>query len=148
MYRKREVIEQLKWVYAALSGVCVAFFFTLLGSSELLKESVFLFVSTLFFAVSLPLFTAFTIAHIILIESDVSPEDYVPVLKTERVETVTKIAFFIIAIAFVSLIGHFSILALLVVLVATLYALNELRAFYDSVFKIEKIESPSGKKTK
>lgn len=130
---RREVINQLKWLYAALAGVCVVFFFTLLGNSESVENSIFLRLSSYCFAAALPVFTAFTLAHIVLIESNISPEKYLPALRSRRVTIITRITILVFSLAFIFLVAHFSIYFLLVTLVASAYALFELKVFFNKV---------------
>ena len=133
MTKHREVIQQLKWFYGALAGVCAAFFFTLLGSEATLTSSNFLLSASACFAICLPTFTAFTIAHVVILEIDVPPEKYEPILQSKRIVYLTNIALFVFAMGFASLIGHFSKILFILTLIVTVYILIELKMFYDAV---------------
>jgi len=127
------IIEQLKWLYAGLAGICVAFFLTLFGSEILLRESSLLLLSTVCFATCLPIFTTFAVAHVVLIESDVPPDRYVPVLRHPRIRRITSVALLVFAIGFVLLICHFSTIAAVSSLAATALILPDFRRFLTAI---------------
>lgn len=105
--------SQLKWMYSALSGLCVAYFLALFSSSSSLADSVLLQLSTLLFAICLPTFATFAFAHVFMAELDAKVEHCDEVLKEDWVERVTSGSFLCLSLAFTCLIGHFSINAML-----------------------------------
>lgn len=104
---------QLKWMYSALSGLCAAYFLALFSGSSSIDDSIFLQLSTLFFAICLPTFTTFAFAHVFMSELDASVEDCDEALKEDWVKRVTIGGFCCLVLAFTCLIGHFSVNAML-----------------------------------
>ena len=135
MEEQRIKIEQLRWMYAGLAGICLAFFLALFGSGISLSKSPWIIGATICFSISLPLFTAFTIAHIILIESNFTPTMYEPVLKSIRIKIITYIAVISFYIGFLLMISYISLLISALILLVSIYSYIELRRFFNNVYK-------------
>lgn len=112
-------INQLKWFYSAISGVCVAYFFALFSGSSSINGSYLLQLSTLFFAICFPIFTSFAFVHIALIEDETPTDKCIKALKEPWVIKLTTISFVLLFLAFVCLVGHYSIYAMAALLIAT-----------------------------
>ena len=123
-------INQLKWFYSALSGVCVAYFLALFSGSSSLEESFFLQISTLLFAISLSLFTTFSLAHVMMIEGEFSAKACESALSQNWVSRLTTGALVTFSAAFVFLIGHFSISAMLGCIIVSLFCYFRLKEFF------------------
>lgn len=104
---------QLKWMYSALSGLCAAYFLALFSGSSSIDDSIFLQLSTLFFAICLPTFATFAFAHVFMSELNASVEHCDEALNEDWVKRVTIGGFCCLVLAFICLIGHFSINAML-----------------------------------
>ncbi len=126
-------INQLKWFYSALSGVCVAYFLALFSGSASLDESFFLQIATLLFAISLPLFTTFSLAHVMMIEGEFSTKACENALRQNWVGRLTVGALMIFSAAFVCLIGHFSISAMLGCIIISLLCYFRLKDFFFTI---------------
>ncbi|WP_238322127.1 hypothetical protein, partial [Vibrio mexicanus] len=113
--------NQIKWLYSALSGLCAAYFLALFSAGQALSDSISLQIATILFAMCLPVFTTFSIAHIYMIEANLSTEVADKALNADWVGRVTIGAFICLLLAFCFLIAHFSIVALIgFVLVTTI----------------------------
>ena len=110
---------QLKWLYSALSGLCAAYFLALFSSGTSLESSVLLQLTTLCFAICLPVFTTFAFAHVYIHELDVSVELCDEALKEPWVKQITIGSFGCLLWAFILLIGFFSITAMIGFLVVS-----------------------------
>jgi len=106
----QHIIEQLKWVYGGLAGVCAAFFLALLGSNQYvsLSSSVPLFIAAICFGFALPVFTAFTIAHIGFVEVQTPSKVVQTALNKPWVIILTRATFLIFFLAFAALLVHIS----------------------------------------
>ncbi|HIF9128064.1 TPA: hypothetical protein ACX6RS_000493 [Photobacterium damselae] len=110
---KNNTINQLKWIYSALSGICVTYFFALFSGSSSINSSFFLNLSTISFAICLPIFISFSTVHIILIENKENSERCIELLSQHWVTKITSFALILICVAFTSLIGYFSSIAMI-----------------------------------
>lgn len=126
-------INQLKWLYSAMTGVCAAYFLALFSGEAKLGESIYLQLSTLAFAISLPLFTTFSLAHVIMIERALSSEACEAALKQSWVIRLTTGGLIVFASGFLLLIGHFSISAMLGSFVVSVCCFFSMRGFLRGI---------------
>ena len=105
--------SQLKWLYSGLCGLCAAYFLALFSSSTSLVDSTLLQLATLFFAICLPVYATFSFAHIYMFELDLDSATCNQALEEPWVERVTHGSFLCLILAFMFLIGHFSINAMI-----------------------------------
>ena len=114
-------------MYAGLAGICLVFFFTLFGSGIHLTNSFWIVGATICFSISLPLFTAFTLAYIMIIESKLSPDAYEPVLKSKRIKFISYLAVTSFYIGFIFMISYISVFISILISVVSLYCEFELK---------------------
>lgn len=134
MEEHRIKIEQLRWMYASLAGISLAFFLTLFGSDIYKTGSLWIVGAAVFFGISLPLFTAFTLAHIMLIESKIHPEMYEPVLRSKRIKIITYIALISFFLGFIMMVSYISIFVSILILLVTVFSYFELKRFFVNVY--------------
>lgn len=110
---KNHKYTQLKWLYSALSGLCAAYFLALFSGTSSLDDSVLLQLSTIFFAICLPIFSTFAFTHVYMFELDAPVENCDKALNEPWVVHITIKSFVCLLLAFLFLIGHFSINAMI-----------------------------------
>ncbi|EPP5682632.1 hypothetical protein ACUT7C_003693, partial [Vibrio cholerae] len=128
-------IGQLKWFYSALTGVCAAYFFALFSGQVSITESKYLQVSTLLFAMCLPLFATFSLVHIFFIEANLPADVCDAALRQSWVTRLTKVVIFMFIAAFGSLIGHFSMVALFGAATVSICCIVSVMVFINQVNK-------------
>jgi len=140
-------IEQLKWFYGSLAGICAAFFLTLLSSSQGINQSHYLFIASVLFGILLPVFSIFTIVQIFFIEECISESVVTTSLEKPWVRNLTSISLLAFYTGFIMIICHIStliaVLFLLTSIVMWLLARNfisEARAEHNKNIK----ERPTG----
>ncbi|UTZ29886.1 hypothetical protein HB761_24835 (plasmid) [Vibrio campbellii] len=121
------ISEQLKWFYAGLTGFCSAYFLALFSFTG--KPTPWLECSTILFATALPMFAAFTLAHITLIEDKASDEVTEKLLEQAWIHDLTVAAARIFTLAMITLIGHFSWIAAIIMVAISIYVAMKLRKF-------------------
>ena len=129
--------NQLKWLYSALSGFCAAYFLALFSGSQSIELSPCLLISTLLFSVCLPIFTAFSIAHVYMSESDLTVEQCDRALNLKWVNLVTISAFFLLYFAVWFLTAFFSFWVVIVFTIASV------TCFFIFVFFIKSLQTLS-----
>ena len=122
-------IEQLKWLYGSLAGICLAFFLTLLGSGQPLNSSTPLFLSSVGFGVCLPIFSVFTLVHIMFVEEQRSSKEVQLALSAKWVKALTQPSVLLFAITITLMIFHISYFLGLVFLVSGVLMLFALKTF-------------------
>lgn len=105
--------NQLKWLYSALSGLCAAYFLALFSGGDSLDSSVLLRLATLCFAICLPIFSTFAFAHVYMHELDAPVDMSDAALDEPWVTRMTIGSFACLLFAFIFLVGHFSINAMI-----------------------------------
>lgn len=121
------ISEQLKWFYAGLTGFCSAYFLALFSFTG--KPTPWLECSTILFATALPMFAAFTLAHITLNEDKISAEVTEKLLEQVWIHDLTVAAGRIFILAMITLIGHFSWVAAITMIAISIYVAKKLRKF-------------------
>jgi hypothetical protein len=110
---KNHKYNQAKWLYSSLSGLCAAYFLALLSGGANLENSILLVLSTLCFSVCLPIFVTFAVSHVYMHDLDTPVEICDKALNEPWVNRVTIGGFGCLFSAFMFLIGHFSIAAMI-----------------------------------
>jgi hypothetical protein len=107
-----DVLEQLKWVYSSLSGICLAVILTTLTlESSVIDSSLTLQIAIVLFVIALIIFSCFTIVHI-AISGEKNSDNINEIegnLSIPWVKLLTSCAFMIIYYAFFFLISHINI---------------------------------------
>ncbi|WP_330959488.1 hypothetical protein [Photobacterium sp. 53610] len=101
-------LRHLKWLYSGMLGFSASYFLVLLSGYVQLSESKMLTISTILFSIALPLFFILALFHILVEESNTSPEIVQALTETSIADKMTKTAFYSVFLAFVFLIGHYS----------------------------------------
>ncbi|MFM4745995.1 MULTISPECIES: hypothetical protein [Aeromonas] len=107
-----DALEQLKWVYSSLSGICLAVILTTLTlESSVIDDSLTLQIAIGLFVIALIIFSCFTIVHI-AISGEKTSDDINGIednLSIPWVKLLTSCAFMILYYAFFFLISHINI---------------------------------------
>ncbi|WP_139374614.1 MULTISPECIES: hypothetical protein [Vibrio] len=126
-------IGQLKWFYSALTGVCAAYFFALFSGQASIVGSSYLQASTILFAICLPLFATFSLVHIFFVEANLPSDVCDAALEQPWVTKLSRVAIIMFIVAFGSLIGHFSVLALFGSVTMTVCCFFSVKVFVKQV---------------
>ncbi len=122
-------VEQLKWLYSSLAGVCLVFFLTLLSSKQPATESLCLLISSIFFAIAFPIYVAFATAEISILEVQPSDKKIQSLLGQRWVVILTQFVNLALTVAFTFLAFHLSYWIGLFMLITGLIVLLALRKF-------------------
>ena len=128
---------QAKWLYSAISGFCAAFFLTLFSGAEQINTSCSLEISTILFAIALPLFCVFSITHIYLHEQTLKIEDYENILRKKWVPWLTIFAFGVLVFAIGFLINHFSAIASYAYVLSIVFCFITFSFIYITTHKVK-----------
>jgi len=121
-----DALEQLKWLYSSLSGICLAVILTTLTlESNVIDGSLPLQIAIVLFVISLIIFSCFTIVHIAISGEKANVEIGIVEgnLSIPWVKLLTSCAFMILYYAFFFLISHINIFFGLIYAVASLLLL-------------------------
>jgi hypothetical protein len=112
--------EQLRWMYGVFTGVSVAFFFSLIGTTISFSDKPLLLLSAVIFAIILPVFTCFTLINLYIIEEGIPQDKALKVLESKRAELISRYAIYGLVTALIFLVFHLSLIAGLVMVTSTL----------------------------
>ena len=113
--------EQLKWVYGGFAGICLAFLLTLLGSNQQIDSSTPLLLASIGFGVCLPIFTVFTLVHVVFLEEQRCSEEIELALSATWVKALTQLAIFLFVLSIASMLLHISRLLFVASLASTVF---------------------------
>ncbi len=106
----QEALEQLKWIYSGLAGICLAVILTTLTlDGEVIEESTPLILSISLFTILFVMYTSFTIVHVAISEDGGNRADVHKELSKKWVRSLTYLSFGILYFAFFFLLCHIGI---------------------------------------
>ena len=125
----QDALEQLKWIYSGLAGICLAVILTTLTlGGEVIKGSNSLIFSISLFTILFVMYTCFTIVHVAISESGSNHAVVDKELSNNWVRALTYLSFWFLYFAFFFLLCHIGIWFGLV------YALSSLALFPLSTY--------------
>ena len=127
--KRLEDVKHFKWMYASLSGVCVAFFLALLSSNVELSDFWSLFFSSLCFGILLPISTAFICGYIVCQDHGFDNEAILEILEKKLYLRIISFSQHLIVLAFILLLFHFSILLGIIMGVFVIISIFRVRRF-------------------
>ncbi|MGN5080586.1 hypothetical protein ACTG2M_17105 [Aeromonas veronii] len=130
----QEALEQLKWIYSGLAGICLAVILaTLTLDGEIIGKSYSLILSISLFTILFVKYTCFTIVHVTISEAKINFALINEELSKKWVRMLTYVSFYLLYFAFFFLLCHISILFGMV------YALSSLILFPLTKYFLGKI---------
>ncbi|MCG8522521.1 MAG: hypothetical protein MI744_09995 [Pseudomonadales bacterium] len=125
--------EQLKWLYGGFAGICLAFFLTILGTGQSIDASVSLFLSTMGFGVCFPVFTVFTLVHVMFLEERRPAAEVDEALSPKWIQLLTQLSVLVFCFSIVLMLFHISVALGVICLVSTILILFAFKKFRSSL---------------
>lgn len=126
-------IEQLKWVYGGFSGICLAFFLTILGANQSIGSSMPLFLSSIGFGACLPIFTVFTLVHAMFLEERRHDKEMELALSAKWIQRLTQFSVLMFCLSITFMLFHISKALGVVFLMSAVVMLLLLKKFRGSL---------------
>ncbi|OEF07890.1 hypothetical protein A1QI_16585 [Vibrio genomosp. F10 str. 9ZB36] len=122
-----------KWVYAGISGVCVAYLLALFSAGDNIENSTALWLATLCISIALPLFLSFSFAHTYILDKydDYHESKIEEVFNSTYISNITNFAIAVLVAGFFFLLWHFSFTFAIAALFSGYYAYTQLRRTID-----------------
>lgn len=128
--------EQLKWLYGGFAGVCLAFFLTILGTGQPIDSSIPLFFSAMGFGICFPIFTVFTLVHVMFLEEQRSAVEVDEALSVRWVQLLTQLTMLGFCTSIVLMLFHISVALGVICLVSTILILFVFKKFRGALHDI------------